>query len=88
MKPVPYTVVKELERRFEEQLGKSSARREARGEQNHVILTFELSGDMQENESLALYNAEYNLIGIQRAEHTMHVIIQSWPISPGFFSHF
>lgn len=50
-------IVKEMERRCEEQLRKSSARREARREQNHVILTFELSGDMKENESLAHYEA-------------------------------
>lgn len=42
---------------------------------------------MQENESLAHFNAEYKLIGIQSAEHTMHIIIQSRPISPEFF-HF
>lgn len=50
-----------MERRFEEQLGKSSARREARREHNHVILTFELSGDMQENKILAHYNAEFRI---------------------------
>lgn len=43
---------------------------------------------MQENESLALLNAEYNLIGIQSREHTKHIIIQSRPISPEFFSRF
>lgn len=51
MKPAPYS-----QKRWRDALrkswGKSSARREARREQNHVILTFELSGYMQENESL------------------------------------
>lgn len=86
MKPAPYS------QRDRETLwgaaGKGSARREERREQKHVILTFELSGDMQGNESLAHYNAEYDQIGIQRAEHTMCIIIQSRPISPEFFSHF
>lgn len=38
-----------------------------------------------ENKSLAHYNAEYNLIGIQGASRTMKIIIQSRPVSPEFF---
>jgi len=53
-------IVKKMGSHFEQQLEKNcSARREARRQQNHVILTFELSGDMQENESPARYNAEF-----------------------------
>ena len=63
-----------MERCFEEQQGRSSARRKARREQKDVILTFELSGERQESYSLALYNAGYDLIGI--TDHTMHIIIQ------------